>query len=221
MGVPPPASVPVNAAARRRFAVGDCECRRSGGADPGSETVRWWPPAGKRLHSPRHRGTPAEPETPIPIDTPVHSGPPCSVHSPASPASRGSGSAARKLGMEAHIQLEDRVADGDETYRSSGNLLLDLVLGAVLHTLSVGEDEAAADAAMERRAGALAAEGRKPYVIHSAPGHAPLGGLGYVLAAEEIVDQAPRMRFDAVVCASGSALTHAGLLAGLRASSRR
>ena len=129
--------------------------------------------------------------------------------------------AARKLGMEAHIQLEDRVADGDETYRSSGNLLLDRVLGAVLHTLSVGEDEAAADAAMERRAGALAAEGRKPYVIHSAPGHAPLGGLGYVLAAEEIVDQAPRMRFDAVVCASGSALTHAGLLAGLRASSRR
>ena len=28
--------------------------------------------------------------------------------------------AARKLGMEAHIQLEDRVADGDETYRSCG-----------------------------------------------------------------------------------------------------
>ena len=63
----------------------------------------------------------------------------------------------------------------------------------------------------------LAAEGRRPYVIHSAPGHAPLGGLGYVLAAEEIVEQAPGTGFDAVVCASGSALTHAGMLVGLRA----
>ena len=41
--------------------------------------------------------------------------------------------AARKLGMVVHIQLEDRVADGGETYRTSGNLLLDRVLGATLH----------------------------------------------------------------------------------------
>ena len=125
--------------------------------------------------------------------------------------------AARRLGMGAHIQLEDRVDGMGALYRTSGNLLLDRVLGATLHPFPEGEDEAAADAAMERRAAALAAEGRKPYVIHSAPGHAPLGGLGYVLAAEEIVDQAPRMRFDALVCASGSALTHAGMLVGLRA----
>ena len=95
-------------------------------------------------------------------------------------------------------------------YRTSGNLLLDRVLGATLHSFPEGEDEAAAAAAMERRAAALAGEGRRPYVIHSAPGHAPLGGLGYMLAAEEIVDQAPGTGFDAVVCASGSALTHAG-----------
>ena len=125
--------------------------------------------------------------------------------------------AARKLGMAVHIQLEERVADGGETYRTSGNLLLDRVLGATLHPFPEGEDEAAADAAMERRAAALAAEGRNPYVIHSAPGHPPLGGLGYVLAAEEIAEQAPGAGFDAVVCASGSALTHAGLLVGLRA----
>ena len=129
--------------------------------------------------------------------------------------------AARKLGMAIHIQLEDRVADGGETYRTSGNLLLDRVLGATLHPFPGGEDEAAADAALERRAAMLAAEGRRPYVIHSAPGHAPLGGLGYVVAAEEIVDQAPGIGFDAVVCASGSALTHAGLLVGLRALGER
>ena len=129
--------------------------------------------------------------------------------------------AARKLGMAVHIQLEERVADGGETYRTSGNLLLDRVLGATLHVFPEGEDEAAADAAMERRAAALAAEGRRPYVTHSAPGHAPLGGLGYMLAAEEIAEQASGAGFDAVVCASGSALTHAGILVGLRALGER
>ena len=60
--------------------------------------------------------------------------------------------AARRLGMEIHIQIEDRVEGMDETYRASGNLLLDRVLGATLHPFPEGEDEAAADAAMERRA---------------------------------------------------------------------
>ena len=131
--------------------------------------------------------------------------------------------AARRLGMEIHIQLEDRVEGMDEPYRASGNLLLDRVLGATLHPFPEGEDEAAADAAMEVRAETLAAGGRTPYVIHSAPGHPPLGGLGYVVAAEEIAEQARGLdiRFDAVVCASGSALTHAGLLVGLRALGER
>ncbi len=131
--------------------------------------------------------------------------------------------AARKLGMGVDIQLEERVDGGGETYRTSGNLLLDRMLGATLHPFPEGEDEAAADAAMERRAAALAAEGCRPYVIHSATGHPPLGGLGYVVGAEEVVGQARDLGigFDAVVCASGSALTHAGMLVGLRALGER
>ena len=131
--------------------------------------------------------------------------------------------AARRLGMEAHIQLEDRVDGMGALYRTSGNLLHDRVLGATLRSFPEGEDEAAADAAMERRAAALTAEGRRPYVIHSAPGHAPLGGLGYVVAAGEVTEQAQDLAvsFDAVVCASGSALTHAGILVGLRALGER
>ena len=126
---------------------------------------------------------------------------------------------ARRLGMDVHVQLEERVDDASALYRASGNLLLDRLLGATLHAFPVGEDEAAADAALERRARALAGEGRRPYVIYSAPGHPPLGGLGYVLAAEEVTAQARALgvAFDAVVCASGSALTHAGLQVGLRA----
>ncbi len=127
--------------------------------------------------------------------------------------------AARRLGMDIHIQLEERVDDADDLYRASGNMLLDRLLGATLHSFPVGEDEAAADAALERRAQALTEEGRRPYVIHSADGHPPLGGLGYVLAAEEVIVQAGVLGigFDAVVCASGSALTHAGTLIGMRA----
>ena len=127
---------------------------------------------------------------------------------------------ARKLGMEAHVQLEERVAEGGELYRSSGNLLLDRVLGATCCTRSLWARTRLRR--MERLSGLremLAEEGRRPYVIHSAPGHPPLGGLGYVVAAGEVTEQARALGigFDAVVCASGSALTHAGLLVGLRA----
>ena len=126
---------------------------------------------------------------------------------------------ARQLGMDIHIQLEERVDDADDLYRASGNVLLDRLLGATLHSLPFGEDEAAADAALERLARSLADEGRRPYVIHLGADHPPLGGLGYVVAANEVMEQA-RARgfgFDAVVCASGSGLTHAGTLVGLRA----
>ena len=126
---------------------------------------------------------------------------------------------ARRLGMDTHIQLEERVDGADDLYRASGNLLMDRLLGAVLHSFPVGEDETAADASLERLARGLADEGRRPYVVHSGPGHPPLGGLGYILAAGEVVAQARShgIGFDAVVCASGSALTHAGTLVGLRA----
>ncbi len=109
---------------------------------------------------------------------------------------------ARRLGMDVRVQLEDRVDDDGALYRASGNRLL----GATLHAFPVGEDEAAAEAALERLARTLADEGRRPYVIHSAPGHPPLGGVGYVLAAEEVTAQARAlgMGFDAVVCAAGS-----------------
>ena len=132
---------------------------------------------------------------------------------------RVAAAAARRLGMEAHVQLEERVDEAGGLYRVSGNVLLDRLLGATLHSCPVGEDEAAADASLKCLARSLAGEGRRPYVIPSAPGHAPLGGLGYVVAAEEVVTQARGLGigFDAVVCASGSALTHAGLLVGLRA----
>lgn len=132
---------------------------------------------------------------------------------------RVAAAAARIHGMEIHIQLEERVPDVDASYRMSGNVLLDKLLGAHLSSYPVGEDESAADAALEALARDLADTGRRPFVIHLGVNHPPLGALGYVVAAEELTAQMSErdLEFDHVVVASGSALTHSGLLVGLRA----
>ncbi len=121
---------------------------------------------------------------------------------------------ARKLGMHPIVQLEKRVKGKSGTYLTSGNVLLSHILGAEILSYPEGEDEAGADAALYARADDLRTEGRKPYVIPLAEDHPPLGAMGYVDAAGEILDQ--KADFDTFVVASGSGATHSGLLAGLR-----
>lgn len=136
---------------------------------------------------------------------------------------RSTAAAARKLGFDCHVQLEERVARDDATYRNSGNVLLDRLLGATLHSYPAGEDEAGADRRLLEIAAGLKAAGRRPYVIALGPDHPPLGALGYVAAAREILDQlsAAELTIDEIVVASGSGSTHAGLLFGLRALGSR
>ena len=126
---------------------------------------------------------------------------------------------ANKLGMHCHIQLEQRVAKNDPLYANSGNVLLDRMLGATMHTYPHGEDEAGADAQLESIADELRVKGCNPYIIHLAPGHPPIGALGYVDAAREIMQQATDegITIDEVIVPSGSGHTHGGLLFGLRA----
>lgn len=126
---------------------------------------------------------------------------------------------AAKLGMECHIQLEERVPSNDPLYRESGNVLLERMMGAVLHSYPDGEDEAGADARLDELADDLRAHGRKPYVIHLAPGHAPLGALGYVDCAIELLGQLDEagLTVDHIAVPSGSGATHSGFLFGIRA----
>jgi D-cysteine desulfhydrase family pyridoxal phosphate-dependent enzyme len=126
---------------------------------------------------------------------------------------------ARKKGMGCHIQLEDRVPKNDPIYKSSGNVLINKILGATIHSYPDGEDEAGADAHLSELAQGLSAEGQKPYIIHLSAGHAPLGALGYVDAARELLSQCADegIEPDEVVLASGSGHTHGGMLFGLRA----
>jgi L-cysteate sulfo-lyase len=128
---------------------------------------------------------------------------------------RQTAAAACKLGMSCEVLLEQRVGDTSELYRHSGNVLLDRIFGANIREYEKGADFAAE---MERLAGELRASGRNPYVI---PGGAsnPVGALGYVNCALELVAQANDMSLtiDHIVHATGSAGTQAGLVTGLKA----
>ncbi|MEH6455514.1 MAG: D-cysteine desulfhydrase family protein [Cocleimonas sp.] len=127
--------------------------------------------------------------------------------------------AARKLGLECHIQAEKRVSHSSSLYYHSGNVLLSRILGATIHSYNQGEDEDGADKQLEIIAAQLKDQGKKPYVIHLGPNNPQLGSLGYIIAAYEIIQQAKQsdLNFDRIVVATGSGATHAGLLFGLRA----
>jgi 1-aminocyclopropane-1-carboxylate deaminase/D-cysteine desulfhydrase-like pyridoxal-dependent ACC family enzyme len=64
----------------------------------------------------------------------------------------------------------------------------------------------------------LEAEGRRVYAIPGGASEHPLGSLGYMVCAAEIVQQAEALgrSFDYIVHCTGSSSTQAGLLAGLR-----
>jgi len=127
--------------------------------------------------------------------------------------------AARKCGLNCHIQIEQRVPNNSPAYHRSGNILLSKILGATLHSFPQGENEQGADDNLEKIASKLRSEGNNPYVIHLSHQHPPLGALGYVVAARELLAQLgeAKLPIDEIVVASGSGATHAGLLFGLRA----
>ena len=135
---------------------------------------------------------------------------------------RCTAAAAAKLGLRSLLQLEDRVEGMTAEYHRSGNVLLARLFGAEIHSYPEGEDETGADRSLDELAEDLTAQGERPYVIHLSAGHRPLGALAYVEAAEELLGQASEMGVDfaALVLASGSAQTHAGLLVGLHALGR-
>lgn len=125
---------------------------------------------------------------------------------------RQTAAAAAKLGLPCHILLEDRTGWDDPDYNYNGNVLLDRLLGGTVSKRPGGADMASE---MEIFADALRAKGKKPYVIPGG-GSNPIGALGYVNCALELAQQAEEIRLsvDAVIHATGSSGTQAGLATG-------
>jgi L-cysteate sulfo-lyase len=130
---------------------------------------------------------------------------------------RQTAAAACKVGMGCELIFEKRVEDADEAYKTSGNVLLDRIYGANIREVDKGSDM---NAAMQALAEELHAEGRTPYIVPGG-GSNPIGALGYVDCALEIMTEANRegIVVDHVVHATGSAGTQAGLAVGLKMTS--
>ena len=128
---------------------------------------------------------------------------------------RQTAAATARLGLSCHIILEDRTGYSDEAYQSNGNVLLYNIFGANVTTCAGGTDM---NAEMENLADLLKTQGKKPYVIPGG-GSNPVGALGYVNAAFELIAQANDLDLKAshVVTATGSAGTQAGLVVGMAA----
>ncbi len=123
--------------------------------------------------------------------------------------------AAAQEGLKCRLVIEERVAKSYDAKAGGNNFLFDL-LG--VEAIKVVEADTDLAAAMEAIAQELKSQGRKAYVIPGGGSNA-LGALGYAVCAQEIMGQLfdTSLAIDHIVCASGSAGTHAGLLAGLAA----
>ncbi len=119
---------------------------------------------------------------------------------------RQTAAAAAQAGMACHLVL-----GGEPPAQATGNLLLDRLLGAELHW-TTRENRLNRLRELEAE---LRAAGRHPYFI-TYGGSDPVGAAGYVLALEEVRDQCRALKLtpDAIVVASSSGGTQAGLVAG-------
>jgi D-cysteine desulfhydrase family pyridoxal phosphate-dependent enzyme len=125
---------------------------------------------------------------------------------------RQTAAAAARLGMPCDLVLSEMVARDDPAYRNSGNVMLDRMLGASIHHLAKGADpEGLVREIVARRE----REGHRLYLIPPG-GSNVVGATSYALAFHEILLQARACGVEpsAIVHASSSAGTQAGLLAG-------
>jgi L-cysteate sulfo-lyase len=126
---------------------------------------------------------------------------------------RQTAAAACKYGLRCAAMLERRVPGHGPQYETTGNVLFDRLFQAELRFVEADSDmdEACAGLAAE-----ISARGGKPYYIPGG-GSNPVGALGYVDAALELLAQANGMgvRIDCVVHGTGSTGTQSGLVCGL------
>ncbi|CAD5106662.1 D-cysteine desulfhydrase [Zestomonas carbonaria] len=120
---------------------------------------------------------------------------------------------AARLGLGCVALLENPIGTESPDYLANGNRRLLDLFGAEVEAVANLDD---ADNQLQASAERLRGAGKRPYVVPIG-GSNPLGALGYVRAGLELAAQIEHsgQRFAAVLLASGSAGTHAGLAFGL------
>lgn len=121
--------------------------------------------------------------------------------------------AAVKEGLKCQMILEERVPGSYKPEGSGNNFLFNLLGVEATYVVSGGTNMMEE---LEKLAAKLEAEGRKPYIVPGG-GSNPIGSTGYVACAEEIMTQLfeKGINIDHMVIPSGSAGTHAGIVAGM------
>ncbi len=114
---------------------------------------------------------------------------------------------ARHCGFDCHLFLRGR-----KSVRSTGNLLIDQLLGAKINYITPYQYRNA-EAIMIEYAERIAGLGFRPYVIPEG-GSNEIGCLGYVAGFKEMTAFIKDKNIEAVYCAVGSGGTYAGLLVG-------
>ena len=128
---------------------------------------------------------------------------------------RQTAAAACKVGMKCELVFSKIFENSSDPYLNSGNVFLDKIFGANIREIDKDSD---VNIVMEKVAEELREQGEIPYIIPSG-GSNPIGALGYVDCALEIIQQAneSRLVIDHIIHATGSAGTQAGLISGLKA----
>lgn len=117
-------------------------------------------------------------------------------------------------GLKVHLVLSDAVPGRTPDYQRVGNIQLCRLLGAQVQCIDGAAD---ADAVCAQLAASLRAGGARPYVIPMG-GSNGMGSLGYAQVLGEMTQQmqvqSPGASPDAIVLATGSGGTQAGLMLG-------
>jgi D-cysteine desulfhydrase len=125
---------------------------------------------------------------------------------------RQTAAACARLGLRCELVLTAKVPRDGEAYERSGNVLLDHLFGANVHTCATEEET---ERTYQRLVDEAVAEGRT-VATFPVGGSNGLGTLGYAAAAAELIDQLTGIGIDSarIVVPQGSGATAAGVLLG-------
>ncbi len=128
---------------------------------------------------------------------------------------RQTAAASCKFGIDSYVLLERRVVNETQNYEKTGNVFFNKMFGTKIQFRPTGLD-------MNEEAKLLASKlrekGKKPYFIPGG-GSNVVGSLGYVICAQELLDQIREYNINVqcIIVATGSTGTQAGLVAGFHA----